>query len=142
MTIPSIAPKNQSALGLTLIEVTVLILALLTLVGMLFSGVAAWKKSADRTACIMNISQTQKAVRFLASVNGLSPGMNAAALPRPIDLEGQLLGESGYFESEPVCPGKGVYTFGGDQVPEPGELYLSCSLGLSGRHVPMDHGGW
>lgn len=127
---------------MTLIEVTVLLVVLLIFLGMAFIGVRAWKKGADRTACIMNISQTQKAVRSLANMNGLAPGTNTAALSHPIDIREQLVGENGYLASEPRCPGSGTYEFAGNVIPRVGELYLTCSLAETGEHQPEEHHTW
>ncbi len=142
MTIKSSTPKRRQASGMTLIEVTVLLVLLLVLLGMTFIGVRAWKKGADRTACIMNIYQTQKAVRSFANMNGLSPGTDAGALQNPIDVKSQLLGENGYIQSEPECPGSGTYQFGGNMIPRTGKLYLSCSLASTGEHVPGSYDSW
>ena len=127
---------------MTLIEITVILVVLLTFLGMTFIGVRAWKQGSDRTACIMNICKTQKAVRSLANFNGLAPGTNTAALSNPIDVKAQLVGEDGYLASVPECPGNGTYQFAGDLIPRPGALYLSCSLASTGQHVPADHQAW
>ena len=49
--------------GMTLIEITVVILVLLTLIAVLFIGANIYKKGADRAACILNIRNIQQAVR-------------------------------------------------------------------------------
>ncbi len=82
---------------MTLIELTVILVVLLVFLGLTFIGVRAWKKGADRTACIMNIYQTQMAVRSFANMNGLSPGTDVGELPNPIDVKAQLLGENGFI---------------------------------------------
>ena len=41
--------------GMTLLELTVVILVLLSLISILFIGARAWKKGSDRAANIMNI---------------------------------------------------------------------------------------
>jgi prepilin-type N-terminal cleavage/methylation domain-containing protein len=41
--------------GMTLLELTIVILVLLTLVSILFIGARAWKKGSDRAANIMNL---------------------------------------------------------------------------------------
>ena len=49
--------------GMTLLELTVVILVLLSLISILFIGARAWKKGSDRAGCIMNIRNVQQAVR-------------------------------------------------------------------------------
>ena len=127
---------------MTLIELTVILVVLLVFLGLTFIGVRAWKKGADRTACIMNIYQTQMAVRSFANMNGLSPGTDVGELPNPIDVKAQLLGENGFIQSEPECTGNGAYQFGGNLIPRTGTLYLSCSLASAGQHVPGNYDAW
>jgi len=49
--------------GMTLLELTVVILVLLSLISILFIGARAWKKGSDRSANIMNIRNCQQAMR-------------------------------------------------------------------------------
>ena len=49
--------------GMTLIEITVVILVLLTLIAVLFIGANIYKKGANRAACILNIRNIHQAVR-------------------------------------------------------------------------------
>ena len=49
--------------GMTLLELTVVILVLLSLISILFIGARAWKKGSDRAANILNIRNVQQAVR-------------------------------------------------------------------------------
>jgi len=49
--------------GMTLLELTVVILVLLSLISILFIGARAWKKGSDRAGCILNIRNCQQAVR-------------------------------------------------------------------------------
>jgi type II secretory pathway pseudopilin PulG len=49
--------------GMTLLELTVVILVLLSLITILFVGARAWKKGSDRSANIMNIRNCQLAMR-------------------------------------------------------------------------------
>jgi hypothetical protein len=51
--------KHQA--GLTLIEVTLVIAVLLGLISVLFIGVSAYKEGSNRSKCILNISNVQKA---------------------------------------------------------------------------------
>jgi len=54
--------------GMTLLELTVVILVLLSLITILFVGARAWKKGSDRSANIMNIRNCQQAMRGYANM--------------------------------------------------------------------------
>ena len=69
--------------GMTLLELTVVILVLLSLISILFVGARAWKKGSDRSANIMNIRNTQQAMRGHQNMKELAP----AALFGQADLE-------------------------------------------------------
>ena len=60
--------------GMTLLELTVVILVLLSLISILFVGARAWKKGSDRSANIMNIRNTQQAMRGHENMRGLAAG--------------------------------------------------------------------
>jgi len=49
--------------GMTLLELTVVILVLLSLISILFVGARQWKKGSDRAGCIMLQRNIQQAVR-------------------------------------------------------------------------------
>lgn len=49
--------------GMTLLELTVVILVLLSLISILFVGARAWKRGSDRSANLMNLRNTQQAMR-------------------------------------------------------------------------------
>ena len=72
--------------GMTLLELTVVILVLLSLISILFVGARAWKKGSDRSANIMNIRNTQQAMRGHENMRGLPEG---AAFVQA-DLEGYM----------------------------------------------------
>ena len=55
--------QNKRNAGMTLLELTVVILVLLSLISILFIGARAWKKGSDRSANIMNIRNCQQAMR-------------------------------------------------------------------------------
>ena len=60
--------------GMTLLELTVVILVLLSLISILFIGARAWKRGSDRAASILQIRNVQQAVRSYANMNGFNPG--------------------------------------------------------------------
>ncbi len=125
---------------MTLLEMTVVILVLLSLITILFVGATAWKKGSDRTLCIINIRNVQNGVRSFANLYGHDAGDNVPGLQQ------RVIGLGRFVETTPSCPSSGTYTygsvFGPDTVPPIGELYLKCSLATSSRHVPKDTEDW
>jgi prepilin-type N-terminal cleavage/methylation domain-containing protein len=61
--------------GMTLLELTVVILVLLSLISILFVGARAWKKGSDRSANIMNLRNTQQAMRGHQNMKELNAGV-------------------------------------------------------------------
>lgn len=131
--------RNRAPRGMTLLELTVVILVLLSLISILFIGAQAWKKGSDRTLCIMNIQNVQKGVRSYSNLYGFNPGQNVAG------LQVRIVGLGKFVEKTPACPSSGDYTYGGtfgvDTIPPVGQLYLGCSLSTSG-HIPSNFGDW
>lgn len=60
--------------GMTLLELTVVILVLLSLIAILFVGARAWKQGSDRSANIMNVRNCQQAMRGHQNMRELEPG--------------------------------------------------------------------
>ena len=78
--------------GMTLLELTVVILVLLSLISILFIGARAWKKGSDRAGCILNIRNAQQAVRGYIN-------MHDNATP----VAGDIFGATGFLKY-PKCP--------------------------------------
>lgn len=116
--------------GITLIELTVVILVMLSLISVLMIGASAWKSGADRASCILNISHTQKAGRSLQNISATPAG-------DPFDSS-MIIGQDNFVNVMPVCKGDGTYTFV-DAFPEPGTLFMACSVT---SHVPAAHSDW
>jgi len=111
--------------GTTLIELSVVIAVILLLVGVLFIGVNAWREGANRSACLVNMSSIQKAVRGWQNVNLKNPGDTVTA---------NDLTTAGYFGAMPTCPvGAAAYTLTGT-VPATGVQYATC--GATGNGAP------
>lgn len=127
---------RRHARGMTLLEMTIVIMIMLSLIGILVIGANTWKKGSDRALCIMNLQAVQKGVRSFSNLNGYEPGNVVAG------LQGKIIGSGCFVESMPLCPSEGAYTSGGDQIPAPGALYLSCSLAEDGEHEPADLEDW
>ena len=125
---------------MTLIELTVVILVLLSLISILFIGAQAWKRGSDRTMCIMNIQNMQKGMRSYANLYGYAPGESVTG------LQSNIVGIGKFVQVAPLCPGSGTYSYGEilgiDTIPPIGELYMTCSLATSDRHVPENHDDW
>lgn len=130
------------ARGITLIELAVVVAVLLLLVAVLAFSARAWKEGTERARCIMNIRQMQMSVRAYANLNNLEPGTNLGSPTPAVTLLGELVGPGKFVPELPVCPGNGMYFYGGDVIPEVGALYLSCSLAGVRGHEPQEFSDW
>src|SRR6266436_1004331 len=112
--------------GTTLIELSVVIAVILLLVGVLFIGIQAWRDGANKSACLVNLSSIQKAVRGYQNVNLLNVGDA---------VTGANLTTAGYFGALPTCPvGATAYTLTGT-VPALGVQYATCASAAPGPHT-------
>ena len=125
--------RHSRTLGLTLIEVTLVIAVLLGLISVLFIGVGAYREGSNRAGCILNISNVQKAVRSYQNLYELSAGGSLAST--------LIIGTGRMLETAPTCRSGGTYTYG-TTVPAVGVAYATCSLGASQTHVPASLTGW
>jgi hypothetical protein len=139
-SVSSRPPGLNGMPGITLLEITVVILVLLSLIGVLFIGARAWKRGSDRAICIIHIQSVQKGVRSYANLYGFGDGDNAPG------LKAKVIGMGRFVESTPLCPSSGTYSFGTtygvDTIPPVGELYLQCTLATTAAHEPPNHGDW
>ena len=112
--------------GMTLLELTVVILVLLSLISILFIGARAWKKGSDRSANILNIRNVQQAVRGYANMNGIiqavgtTPGGAVAATT----IFGAALEGVGGFLKKPGSVATVTYTTPNETNVLPGVFYL------------------
>ncbi len=108
--------------GMTLLELTVVILVLLSLISILFIGARAWKKGSDRAANILNIRNVQQAVRAHANVRALDIAATLAST--------EIVGSGKYLNSV-TAPNTDIsYTYGA-AVPAIGTLYLIAAYASS-----------
>jgi type II secretory pathway pseudopilin PulG len=125
---------------MTLLEMTVVILVLLSMITMLFFGAQSWKRGSDRAQCILLIRNVQQGVRSYANLYGLAPGSLAP------NLQSQVIGLGRFVEQTPQCPRNGEYgygrDYGNDTIPPIGALYMDCSLGESDGHRPASASDW
>ena len=122
--------------GMTLIEITVVILVLLTLIAVLFIGANIYKRGADRAACILNQRNIQQAVRADQNLNNKG---SSAALSAEI-----ICGEGLYLEVEPTCPSDKETKYAWvSTIPDIGKLAAPCGKIVEyADHVPQDISGW
>lgn len=121
--------------GMTLLELTVVILVLLSLISILFIGARAWKKGSDNAGCIMNIRNVQQAVRSYQNMNAAAEGATLGST--------DIIGSGNFVEVTPTCPDpSGGYSFL-STIPTVGTLYMTCDLGgTAGTHQPKTSAGW
>jgi len=120
---------KASKSGMTLLELTVVILVLLSLISILFIGARAWKKGSDRAASILQIRNVQQAVRSFANMNGKNAGETVTT------LQADIFGAGKFIENDPTGPGAnhpagtGVsYTIAAATIiPTVGTLYMTAS---------------
>jgi prepilin-type N-terminal cleavage/methylation domain-containing protein len=126
--------------GMTLLELTVVILVLLSLISILFIGARAWKRGSDRAGCILNQRNTQQAARSYANMNNLNPGNDILGGATLADV---LIGEGLFMETAPKCPGSGSYEgLDATVIPLVGTLAMTCTLATDENHEPADKTGW
>lgn len=119
---------------MTLLELTVVILVLLSLVSILFIGARAWKKGSDRSCCVMNIRNTQQAVRAYQNMYQLPEGTT-------LELDGTIIGPGKFIEAPPRCPTGGLYEPVG-YIPPQGSLAMVCNLASTQDHNPPVNSDW
>jgi type II secretory pathway pseudopilin PulG len=125
---------RKAAKGMTLLEMTVVILVLIALITTLFAGARAWVRGSNRSTCVINIRLVQQAVRSHQNINALSVGAS-------LDIPGNLTGPDKFIQATSVCPAGGTYTYA-TTIPPLGTLAMTCSLAVSEEHVPMGYAGW
>lgn len=118
--------------GMTLIEISLVVALLLSLIAILFLGIAAYKKGADRAKCVIQLSSVQKAVR---SHQNMFDGIAG----QPLVHTTTLMGPGLYFETVLNCPDTatpGAYAYTA-VYPAVGAQYVACSLaGGTTLHAP------
>jgi type II secretory pathway pseudopilin PulG len=124
--------------GMTLLELTVVILVLLSLISILFVGARQWKKGADRSGCIMHQRNIQQAVRGDQNMKGKNPGDTGLVAARIIGSG------TGYIETWPSCPATGApFVLADGSYPQPSVLASPCpSVATETDHVPNSIVGW
>ena len=149
-----LTPTNKRKAGMTLLELTVVILVLLSLISILFIGARAWKKGSDRAASILQIRNVQQAVRSYANMNGINPGetptFTAPEGGVAKTLQGELFGEGKFITSDPTAD-DAKHPAGGDRkydiatpevVPDIGDLYMTVTGTDAEDYIPTETADW
>lgn len=144
------SPRVRCARGLTLIELSLAISALLVLIALLFIGSRAWKRGCDRASCVLTLRNTQMATRSYQNLYGYDFGGRPYAEDGTQDIASHLYAK-GYIEQKlfrqahglESCPGGGVYSCPTPDVfPVVGELYMKCSLAETDEHFLPSEVDW
>jgi type II secretory pathway pseudopilin PulG len=113
---------TKHAKGMTLLELTVVILVLLSLISILFVGARAWKKGSDRAANIMVVRNVQQAVRSYQNMNNVAVGATVG-----VTTAGPIFGAGNFIENIPTHPVAGLsYSYTGT-VPAVGTLFATST---------------
>lgn len=115
---------------MTLLEVSVVIAVLLSLITVLLLGAKAWKAGSDRSACLVNIRNVQLASRSFQNMYGKNEGDTFQ--------QTMVIGPTSYIPASPTCPSSGTYSFT-TAFPAPGTLFMTCN---TTGHVPETYTGW
>ncbi len=146
----SASPRIVWRRGLTLLELTVVIAALLLLVALLFIGSRTWKRGSDRAICVMTLRNMQVATRSYQNSYGYNFGSRPYAENGTQDIAEHLFSK-GYIETKlyrltrgtDPCPAGGTYTCPvPDVFPDAGQLFMDCTLASSDQHTPASHTDW
>jgi type II secretory pathway pseudopilin PulG len=119
--------NTKRASGMTLLELTVVILVLLSLISILFIGARAWKKGSDRAASILTIRNVQQAVRSFSNMNGHNPGDTVPTLQTDIFGAGKFIENDPTAGSHPAGTGVSYTIAAATTIPVVGTLYLTAS---------------
>jgi type II secretory pathway pseudopilin PulG len=148
--ITQLPPRVVRNRGLSLLELTIVIAALLSLISILFIGSRAWKRGSDRAGCVLTLRNIQVATRSYQNLYGYNYGGHPYAENGTQDIATHLFNK-GYIEQKlydqahglAKCPAGGTYNCPvPDIFPVNGQLYMACSLSSSDEHTPSSHSDW
>ena len=146
----NLPPEVVGTRGITLVELTVAIVVILSLISLLAIGTRGWMRASARSACIMNLRNFQVATRSYQNLYGYYPGGHPKLEYGTQDIarhlfEKEYVSPSLYDQAKgaKACAGGGTYISSEPDVfPLPGNLYLICSLVVSRKHMPEDAAEW
>lgn len=133
-------PKRKA--GMTLLELTVVILVLLSLISILFIGARAWKKGSDRAASILQIRNVQQAVRSYSNMNGKNPGDTVATLSSEIFGAEKFITTNPTAGSHPAGTGYSYSIAAPTVIPTIGTLYMRVSGANAAEYEPTNVQDW
>ncbi|NNC88131.1 MAG: prepilin-type N-terminal cleavage/methylation domain-containing protein [Akkermansiaceae bacterium] len=143
MTLTHTQKTKAAKPGMTLIELTVVILVLLSLISILFVGARAWKRGSDRAASILEIRNVQQAVRSFQNINNYNPG-DAGVIGAA-----DIFGPDAFIAVNPTTEGHPAGTAYSYAIAAPTDcpalstLYMTVTGGLDASYyMPADITGW
>lgn len=137
---------NKSNKGMTLIELTVVILVLLSLISVLFIGARAWMRGSDRANAALLVRSAQQGVRSHANIMGVDSGDIAVTWPTALGtLRNEVFGAGKYVENGTTAAGvqkadgvlpdhpgneenQAFELDSADEVPALGTLYMTSAV--------------
>jgi prepilin-type N-terminal cleavage/methylation domain-containing protein len=125
--------------GMTLLELTVVILVLLSLISILFIGARAWKKGSDRSASILTIRNVQQAVRSYSNMNGKNEGIAGEVALTDIFGAGKFMQNNPTAGSHPGGAGLAYAITAPTVVPVAGTLYLTVTGSATSDATPASY---
>ena len=146
----NLPPKVVSRRGITLLELALVIIVLLGFVSLAFVATRAWKRGSERSLCILTLRNMQMAARSYQNLHGYDYGARPDEENGTQDIA-QHLHDKGYIEDQlfnrasgvAPCPSGGGYDCPSPDIfPEPGQLYMKCSLSATAGHQPSSTSNW
>jgi len=122
--------------GMTLLELTVVILVLLSLISILFIGARAWKKGSDRAASILVIRNVQQAVRSYSNMNGKNAGETVTGLKAEVFGAGKFIENDPTLGTHPAGTPLAFAIAAPTVIPAVGTLYLGVTGAGFADYVP------
>ena len=124
--------KSKLKPGVTLIELTVVIVVILSLIAVLFIGAQAYRNGASRSACVVLLRSTHQAVRSHQNLNGGfagGPVVGAADIATAIINTAPTTTSNEFLTSNPVCPRDGIGYMGltSTTYPAAGMVDVTCT---------------
>lgn len=106
-------PHYSLRKGVTLLELTVVISMILTLLSTLFISATYYRDGATRATCVAQITQIQKGVRSYQNLEGLNPGTPVSTADfigpgKPMDTPSTCPRDNKAYQYYGVIPPEGV----------------------------------
>ncbi|MEM1085788.1 MAG: prepilin-type N-terminal cleavage/methylation domain-containing protein [Verrucomicrobiota bacterium] len=142
--------RTMNRAGVTLLELSVVIVVVLSIAALLLIGANAWRRGSDRAACVINIRNVQTSVRSYQNLYGYNPGTmpyaenGTQSIAEHLFNKGYITGAlHATIKGSGKCPGGGEYVIEQEAVfPAAGKLYLTCSLESDRKHLLPDNRQW